>query len=975
MQNVHVAGSGFGLAVGGDLVGQQYVYQGSTAGSGFSPLDLDADAWIGRVETPPVVERIGQALLRHRLLILGGLHLKEKVSLARHLAWHVIGLVEEAEDVARPVQGRQHQCGQGSPELHQAFQDVEVSTLFLLRDAEPQHVEHNLRRVLTWLEETGHYLVITTDATRARWGLDGESPLRSSWWELETREVYDQEYRTRLLVRLVMEGDEPPPEELFPAGRPGAATGGLDLLLVEDLPVREVIQELETPEQVLLLTRFLAVPASRLTAASIRQEIRRIRGDRSAIDAWYQQLTPGQQLFTAGMLFFDGLFDDQLFAALDVLVERAWRPREPALEAFDYRDLAALDRYVRYPKTLAGGEPVEYRSEGLRQAVLEAAWRHRRRQLLVVLPVVSGLVRESGHRAWLRRRRGIGGLEYTGEDPALRPGGEDSEELADQGEELISEEEELSSGEPAEGVPISRWQPYGPERELLGLKQRRQRFYSVVSRSLADVGLLSPYAVERCLYELASDGSWEAQAVAAQTFLSWRHTAREPFLFRTLKTWYGDALRWERRRGPAPAQKLRSTPEANVRATVALAVFYAALGDPPDALDERVVELFLKVASDDHPIVRTRFELQTLPAVVAWHQRFLDGVLWDLAARPDLVEPLASAWARAHEVRPQVARELLEEWLGRCQAAPEAHPALPAAAREARLAAVALTYGLIDYRNREVPISLEEATSRLRMLLSQRHPFVRHYLFRSIAQLIRQFLPQIEGPLQQLMTEVQVHEREQVITPLSELYLSQRETLAGGDGWVRVGDRLIPVWRGQGRPPTEVETILQSWVCNEASPEGQQVALAALTAFAGSELAREEARWRREQAVQPPPRPVAVPVPVVPPGPVPPPVSLRRAPLAAEWILSLVTLGRRPLRTRLSALVGETIHQLGSRSWQIRDLLSDWRRQRGTLGSVGRILGRVVSLHQNRKLLLILAVLGLLAAAALALLGPSPGGL
>lgn len=910
----------------GNVIENQYnqTYYGDD--SGFVRLEVLEEDFSG-VATPDSVRTLGEMLLERRLVVLGGLQLREKAYLARHIVWWINDSRRKADDTLDPLEGRQHQCGRGNLELAKALHNADGSTLFLVRDAEPHHLGHDLRRVLGWLHEGGHYLLVTTDGTRARWGVDSESPLQNHWCGLRTQQVYDEEYRAALLVQLVRSASGgAPPRELFPDGPPGTPKASLDRPLVAGLSLREVVAALETPEQIRMLADFLVTRHSLLTAENVVRQLRLIRADRSELGAWFQELAPRQQLFLTALTFFDGLFDDQLFGALDSVVENAWRQRQPLLEAFDYLDLESFERYVRGPRSTAGGELVEYRSAELRQAVLAVAWRRRRRELMVILPEISRWIRGSGGRAWSRRRRGQGGVEYSGES---LHGSREVEEDEPVGEEPDVEDDERAV-ESVEGRTISRWRPYGPERELLGSKARRQRLYQVVSRSLAELGLLSSNAVERCLFELAAHGSWEAAAVSAQTFWSWRHTGCEPFLFQTLKSWLSDAQATEANRQTTD-QAHRASPEAYVRITVALVVFYAALSEPLDELDERIVDLLDRLSRDRNPVVRARFRVQTLPTAVRWHLGQLQPLLLDLVADRDMIDPVAYGWSKALEVRPAVARPLLEEWLRRGRAAPPSVPAPPAGAREGRLATLARVYRLVRYGSPDAPVTSGEAAMALAEILNEGHPLVRSHAFDALGSLVRRFCLDLEATLRAVTAKVGVDERHQLIAPLMVFH---RERLPA----------VVALHSASG-----VEALLETWLCDPDHPAAQQIALEALAVLETDESAALAHWWTDQRGAG-----VAGSARAVTAGlrPATAGGGLRMAPPIAEWFLKLVTAGRGSLRDLLRHPTGEMIHQLTVRPAQMRSLLASRRTAPPPLATVVRTLSRVATLYQNRAVLL-----------------------
>jgi hypothetical protein len=914
---------GSAFAVGGDHVaGDQYVENVYSDDYGFSPLRLE-DSWLARVKTPGTVDEICFALLQRRLAVLGGSLLRDKPALGRHVAWRILHPDGGAVPSIRQV--RQRRCGLADPPLDLALDAAEEPTLFVLWDAEPRHLEHDLRRVLDWIERGPHSLLVTTDSPRGGFGLSDESPVRHAWWPLATHQVYDAEYRTELLLAsLDLRADGSVRALLFPDGRPSSSKDR-SRPLVKDLSVGDVISEIETPEQIVLLARFLADPPAILDAESVGQEIDRIAGDSSAVEGWFRRLAPRQQLFVSGIVFFDGLFDDQMFSALDLAVESAWRPRQPTLECFDYQDLDDLERYVRFPRSMVSGQAVECRSGRLRQALLRAAWQYRRRHLMVVLPLVAELIGRAGDVD--RARRGRGGV-FVHPEALPERSSEDTAAEEDPG----SDPDEVQ----AEGLAIGRSLPYGPERELLGLAPRRRRLYAVARRSLGDLGRLSPHAVERCLYEIASHGSWEAQTVAAQALWSWRGTDREGRMFRMLKEWHGAGARTGRNAGAA------ATPTDNVHSTVVWTLFYAALDDPPDELHAEAVLLLERLADErarqHHPEVRARLRWRTLPVAVKWHRGQLDPVLQRLVADPELIEPIAVGWSWALASRPAAALPPLVSWpqpLAGAQAL--LGPFDPA--RPFRLAAVALTYQRVDYDDPRIPLSPADAAGAVTGLLADPEPFVRWYVLRALESLVVRHFEDTEGPLKDAAWRIGLEERGAVLRPLVRL--------------------ARPPAGSSGPAPSSVEARLESWLGDELRPVAQQIALEALTAIAAVDVGEEPARFPTGRNS----------------GASGQTETLRGTGWIGRAILDLATIGRGEHRAACAAPVAELIHQLDGLPRATDHLLSGWRGRSDSLGAMTGTLRTVATWYRRRHALgVVLAVIALLAIVALSLEMAGGGG-
>lgn len=967
VQFVHVEGEeNVSVAVAGDVVqGDKIVQQYLGSGAEFYRPDLEK-VKPPLFESPPIAEPLVSVLLAKRMLVLGGTGLREKAELSRHLAW----LLQERlanrleADAGDQVTILEAPWGTARPQLEARFAGETEPTIFLLRDADPFRFDHNLERLRQLIQASPHYLLITTNSARSSWGLEAAHAARDLWCELGSRDVYSSEYLAHLLRSRLLAARELLPAALFPRGLDAASKGGIEQPLIGDLTLAEAVETLTGRGPVLSLCSWVLSSRRPLTERHVRRQIQLLKGDGAALHSWYLQLEPRHRLLVTGVLLFERLLDDQLFAALDLAVERVWRPRQPGLESFDYQDFDLLDAYVTTSAAEGGGVQFELTPAEAYQGLLAVVWRLHRRHLLATLPQISELVREAGRRSWRwRQKRGHGAATartFSLEPPSLKDERGSQSSVPGTKDLLPDFDDEEEQGEsPARIVPLSRWERSGPLRELIGSAPRRERFCAVVARSLGQIGLVSPDAIERCLFELAAHGSWEAQSVAALALVALRGTPREGRLFSSLSAWYHDARRRAEALGSASQPSKVASEHAYVRATVALAVYYGALADRSGELAEGYIRLLSELAADMTPVVRERLRRQTLPALVLGHQRQLDPVLRNLVRYSDLIEPVAASWASAHPLRPEETAELLEAWMSESLGGqPAAPPSV--SIREAQLATVALTYGYIDYRDPGCRLTVAQAVIHLKALLREPHPFLRKRVFRAIGLLISRWFQELEGSFQSLVESIPISDRGEIIRPLASLYVEQRSQLSGGEGMVVAGARAVPVWLSSARPLTPVETALERWLLDEGEPVAQQISFETLSTFLGGPLGQAEAQWQwqtwgREHggagaAPQTPSQAAAIPPTPLPRHP------LRESTAVPRLFLALATLGAPEERGTLLPLTAEVVQDLEEDRSLVTRLLAGWSRRQGKLGTAGKALARFARWYQNRVLFLLAAL-------------------
>ena len=516
-----------------------------------------------------------------------------------------------------------------------------------------------------------------------------------------------------------------------------------------------------------------------------------------AISQWYYELDPREQLLALGLSFFDGLFDDQFFAALEEVVESVWQRRDPSLRALDYCDLDNLRSFFNFTETNTQGTFVEVRFPKQRQMLLKVAWGSHRRQILAALPILVNLVKNS----------------------------------------------------------VKRF-----EQELYGSSVRCDQLRRVISETISDIGLISSDAVEDTLLNIAADEDIRVQAVAAQAMALWRDDEKREFvisdntnldidqqLFETLQRWQNEA----RIRSLIDAilkekdEEKSQKPEDYIRATIALTVSYAALYDPPDELSPDLCELLKKLANDQNRLVRDRVFTHTFPRVIPQHLIQLRSILKDMLRNiDDLVSVVASNLAFAYRFRPNDVLETLELWKTECERTrPERINIAKVTPREALLATVALTYGEIECNQRVGSLTAKQAVEQLQTILSKEesHPRVREAALFAIGRQANRAFEQVESQLQDLVTQITRKERQKVAEILTEIYLEQRAHQTGGERSIEVNKKRYPVWLNSSRPLTDVERAMLRWAKNDQNPMAQQVATHASANFV-SRLEQEEER-------------------------------------------------------------------------------------------------------------------------------------
>lgn len=856
---VQISGNNFdhGYIAARDLyLGDQYVAQETLY---FEPdlKDVEPPAW----ETTPKARELARALAAHHLVILGGQDVDDKTRIARHLAWLL------RQELPGEVRVREWYRSSDPQKLETSLHEKDV-TILLLPQILPHHIGHRLKELTHLLQRRRHYAVITTDGSRAEWGIRRGSSEETFWQELLWETWYGRPFLAEtLLIELAsLNGQRPEwlPRELHPGS-----------VLSEDLTFEDIAARLKQPERIRRFVEWLTTDEA--SPRTLLAQLDQIGGDRAAIFQWYRQLDRSDQLLALGLVLFDGLPDDQIFAAIELLVTEAWRQSDPNLPLFDYKDLQRLSAYFHLAESGEDGTRIETSSRLKREAILQAAWEFQRRRLLVVVPTITRLLHELSSR---------GGASFTdtteGQEASPKSGKEESA--------------------PKENAELWRF-TRGAQRELFSSSRRVEQLHRSIIEALSQVGVLSFEAVEASFLELAASGSVESQTVVAKALAAWRGEDHSEQLFRVLKAWWTDGClaapskSWTAKIGGAG-----DDPLAAMRATVALTVGYALQYDRPNQLAPELLELLKMLLRDRHPAVQERMLELTLPLATASHLRQLEPLLrQQITLGQEHIYAIAFGTAMAFSLRPTESIEIIERWHAFCRGFKDQSD-LAVTPRDRLLAVVAMAYGYIQCDQAYDLLTPDQIVSCLHSILAtETNPFVRTHALMAMGLQAMQHFELVSSTLVELISEVTLADRLHVVTVLARAYLRQREQLKGGDEEIEIDGRTFQVWIHSQRPLTAIEKALYSWLQDEYHPVAQQVAIQTFAAIAATEL---ECRER------------ALPFRLDPAPDIPPPSIVRLAPnpprlhtagFLGQMAVALATPRQREARPLLNPIMAEVI--------------------------------------------------------------------
>ncbi|HEY9829890.1 MAG TPA: HEAT repeat domain-containing protein, partial [Stenomitos sp.] len=646
--------------------------------------------------SPKVTPNLIQLLVEQNLLLLGeSPDIDDKAGLARHLAWRLSKkLQQQPTSAAQKIPIKEWCRSSDRPSFDVALQETETSTIFILPQILPLHIEQDLCQLQRTAFSNGHYIIASTNIPKSSWKLsDSESKF---WPELSAEVSYSTDDLAQLLIKQLKEVNKPLP--------PGLLDENLETdLKIGDSTLREVAQRLKTPERIARFVELLSAQKESFSKEAIGKLIELAQNNKEVLRQWFHKiLKPHEQLLALGLNFFDGLFDDQCMAGVGELVEHEWHRREPFLRALDYCDLDNLHNFFRLVEIQAEKtRKFESSLPEQRRMLFEVAWDSYRLRLQTALPVMVQLVEKS-----------VSPKSYERTVYGIRVG-----------------------------------------QNLYSTDLRRKQLRSVIAEAVSDIGLIDNQEIQETLLQLAAHSNPGVQAVAAQAMERWREYGRDRELFDTLKILLNSERRNEKK-GENPKDNILST----IALTIGYAAKYDTPQKLPESsgLSEELCHFLKQLSENPSPSVRRSLGLWTLRMVVPLHLVQLRDILRDMTRHTDLIPYISESLREAYLKNSEQVLTTLDLWYAEClQTLPQLpqfieQETIPL--RQTLLATVALTYVRIQCTKGISSVTDSEAFGHLHLIFTENtHPLVRKTVIDDLCIQTDRYFQRLEPQLRNLV--------------------------------------------------------------------------------------------------------------------------------------------------------------------------------------------------------------------------------
>jgi hypothetical protein len=633
--------------------------------------------------------------------------------------------------------------------------------------------------------------------------------------------------------------------------------------------------------------RFRFESAEQDLRASLKES-----GDRPRlVQILYNSLSQREKLLALGLGFFNDLFEDQFFTALEYVVEEVWQKRDSSLQALDYEDLLSLQgRLFQFLDTRSNNRQIELIGPDYRYLLFKAAWGSHQRQILNALPTLKKVVEGSFFRV---------------------------------------------------------------DTALYGSLLRRQQLRTSISETISDIGLITLSAVEDILIEFASTDNYYSQDIAAHAIARWHKPSQdepevnqlsESTFLAILKEWNNDKSRtysystvYVSSRNNSESQDANSArilAKSYLQSTLALIVGDAVEYDLSGNLSESLFDLSMELIANSSSLVRDRVSYRLLPSIISTHITQLDttNFFQTVINQSDetLIEGLALSLGIAYQTNPDLVLSMLRRWESEVGSCPDKVNAATVGSRDAKILTIAKTYGEIQGGTFPDKLNSEKITAKIfQILRKEKHPKIREALFESIESQLLQPLNYknvfrgILGIVQENFQAIDRKEGFRVTQLIEKAYLWERKQLenpgliASAQGTITVDGENYYV--ASGYPKTEIENILSDWIVNTKYPIAQQIALQGKTHLAKI-FNLEESRILSVEADQPLNNEVSVAL-----ADDINPQTIPQGGYRGEWVPRLATRKIQSLKPSIRNLLPEAIKQKENSPEAFKFVLEEWQ--------------------------------------------------
>lgn len=744
--------------------------------------------------SPQIVQKLAHALQRNHFRILGGRLDGAITHLLPHIAWALRQqiLITNAADPKR-LSFLEYQPQSESAYFNLATEIDKLSEQYIVI------IPAATRRSIGWTFSEvnnaalirGHYIICSSDIAQHEWHFDKTE--LAYWLDLKDEPLFTPDYLVDVLCRSLSLQQNHLPEQLRHRTDP-------QHFLFAQKTIAEIAHELASDRAITVFVQLLSA-TKKPTDAEIAGLIPIAASvDDAGIRQWYySSLSRREQLQALALSFFDGLAEDQVFAALRELVLTKWQQQSADLSIFDYVELEKVWAFYRYSNDDASRARITSTIPNQRQILLKFAWDSYRMHIQSALSWMVELVKESvrvPRSAPVRPERQAGAARRSG----------------------APTRQETRSG------------------EIYGSAQQRKALRDTIGAVIGDIGLIAIERTQDALLWLVADDKLEIQLVVAHIIARWYAAGKRDAIFQVLLNWRSSRSRvFIQRVMQDWGNKKHVDIDSYIRSATILAATYAAKHDQPNQTDQRIVDLLEQLTKQPDVHNCKVIGEYMIPGIMPLHIDQIDHVLHHLLAYEPLHPSMSETLVAMYRHNERQVINVLHRW--KTVSSQPSH-LFSRQQRYVTLAFIARTLVVLWRQNTTNDTQQANIQQHLTRMVAQEQIALVHSAIVHAAlheALTADEFKRIEPLLLQVIESLHKDEHEAMTNLLLTIYRDQRKGLSGGDAtFIHPDGQYYKAWVDSRRPSVFLEKVLFRWVMSTAHVPSQELALRASVAIAFS---------------------------------------------------------------------------------------------------------------------------------------------
>jgi len=435
------------------------------------------------------------------------------------------------------------------------------------------------------------------------------------------------------------------------------------------------------------------------TDEMIDEMIEKVKSNDWGFAKWFSQLDKQHKHLLVGVTLLSGLYESQLFSALEDLVENEWRAREPFMADFDYAELEFLRDYAVVFIVTGENESIIEIKPGLRRQAFKECWYYEKRFIVNSIRGLINLVKNSINQQNSSAYQDIFDIPQDTIDKLIQLDIppyiiEKIETLRGKiyptWSVLINEIEELIGNKSfklfrdklsvvfdfdrliTDDEDFREIALTAKKSQLYGTDDKTSLLRQAIGTAIRQIANESLAHAEEALFYFASTRSKDMHTLAAMSLAQWKEHKNDPEenqkfddqLYEILNRWHKKPEKVFDPFGAGLPSEKRVFIEDNreaVLATIVLTIGFAASYDDSNQCSEQLLNLLKAFLPPGSEQIIAYLNEVTVRLLIKHHpeQLHLDGLLYDLMKYRELIESIAKELSFVYIKIPHLFNEII----------------------------------------------------------------------------------------------------------------------------------------------------------------------------------------------------------------------------------------------------------------------------------------------------------------------------